>query len=274
VSTIDIRSQAYNDYENSDYSDSDYGWVDIGDEDYLDVGGFWVGEYTILDDLPQTEGDTQGFLDVFEENNWCISFDEGDEEVTAADFEESTTPETSDSVDIIWYDGHGNVGGLCLQGCWLGTTVDYTDIRWGNSDLEWAFLHACSTLANDYAPLNSYLKTNGYFAQSLKGIHMICGASTEMVSWSVETDGQYVAEFLTGTNRDLYTVKNAWFYGIAINAEALLPFEDIEYINLRVIAEDESYEDDYIWGQSTGPADDVAVDDYYYSWDYLIDPEE
>ena len=153
----------------------------------------------------------------------------------------------------------------------IDASVHYYDVLWGGNDAEWVFLHACETLADDDASSNAYYKisTNAKFAQALNGAHLICGAAGDVYTYTgIVNDGPHVAEFLTGTNgRSVQTVKEAWFRGIDLN-HGYMPSQT----TLRVLAEDYSYINDYIWGQGTGPVSDVGVDNYYFSWDFTCIP--
>jgi hypothetical protein len=258
----------------SDFSNADTGWQK-GDDNILEAGAFWVSNYDHHDDLPETDEDAQIFLDVLEDSSYYPAFNIGDSTpVSESLFNDSANPQNSpDGVDIFWFDGHGANGDLVLIHDWttfipIYDRVHGEDLLWGDSDLEWAFMHACETLMSDKAETNSYLKSNGKFAKALNGIHMICGADTIM---AIPYNTQPVAEFLTGTGgRELKTVKEAWFQGIDVNEDVYWDSDSqsFETVKLRIIAEDDSYENEYIFGKGTGPAPDTTIDEYYVSWDY------
>jgi hypothetical protein len=245
------------------------------------VGAYWVSSYEHHDVLVSTDEDSQFFLDGLDTYSYNSAFNIGDTyPVEQWLFDDSADPDINpDTVDLFWFDGHGEDGELILIHDWttfwpycVYDRVEGENLVWGDGNMEWAFLHACNTLHSDDALSNSYLKSNGKFAQALHGVHLICGADTVLRPWTVLSmqDATPVDEYLTGTGgRPLATVKDAWFWGVDV-------YEDFDSLGnpiiLRVIGEDESYGNDYIWGQGSGPVPDVAVDDYYYSWDFPCNP--
>jgi hypothetical protein len=261
--------KAYNLGGYSNYSNSDSGWREGDDISNLEVGVFWVSDYLWPNkDLPNSAANVSGFVGVLTSSGWSSVFNKGDEgQVIEADFQNSENPNTSpDGVDIFYFKGHGDTGSLILKNDVLNFNdrVTYGEVEWGDNDVEWIFLHACHTLYDDDTGGNLMLKTEGEFPQSMNGVHSICGASTVMRDY--DNDGEHVAKYLTGAdiNHPLKSVIESWFWGIDENYT--YPEDNL---NCRVIAEDPSYEDEYIWGQGTGPEPDVSADDYYVSWDHL-----
>jgi fibronectin type 3 domain-containing protein len=251
--------KAYNSGGDSGFSSSNAGFRarTVGG-----VSNYTYTDWPLLPDVPQT---TTGFLDILMSNGWDRSYIYGNiMEQSKWIFTNNSDPSV-DSVDLFWYAGHGAPGELILvddDPWWTHHRVCWNEVEWGDNNLEWVLLLACDTLQNDPVSSTPISKSNGKFANSLNGAHMICGASNSMYA-DHPTDGENVAERLTGSNgMDLCTVKEAWFEGIDEN------YQESTLVNCRIIAEDVSYADEYIWGKGSGPASEATVDDYYVGWDW------
>ncbi len=257
--------RAYNGQGDSAFSNYNTGWR-AGDDAVNDVGAFWVSNYIEYQDLLNSNATASGFINTLTGIGWNQAFYKGDEgQVIEADFQETAEINTSpDGVDIFWFQGHGSAGALLLKNDFYGTDrVCYNEVEWGDRDVEWVFLHACLTLQDDDTGFGSEtpgLKTNGKFAQALNGCHMILGAGSVMFDDSTQ-EGQNVATRLVdsdgGGPDEAMKVVNAWIEGIDITNDSR--------VILRIVTEDKSYWDDFIWGQGTGPVSDVSIDNYYYS---------
>jgi hypothetical protein len=261
--------KAYDNNGDSALSNYNSGWRK-GDDTALEVGGYWVSQYSHENHLDNTDERTTGFLNILNSNGWSVVFNKGDEAPLASvDFDDTGKRNNSpDGVDIFWFDGHGASGALVLIADWppLYDRVYSANIDWGDNDVEWIFLHACETLKDDDTGSDAWTpgsKTGKNFARSLNGCHMICGAHTVMYDDCYE-EGQNVANRLVDSDSGgpdiALNVRTSWFEGIDETMG--------NYVTLRIVAEDSSYWDEYIWGQGSGPASEATVDNYYYSWTY------
>lgn len=148
--------------------------------------------------------------------------------------------------------------------------VYYFGCEWGDTDLDWIILDACSTLQYDDYGRTGGMKTGGTheseFAKSLNGIRLICGAQNEL-NGNVDDRGQAIADLLIDSDRGgadyAHSVYFSWFVGYDDTDEGW--GDEI----LSILAEDWVYTGDYIWGQADGPYDYTAsVDNYYYEYTF------
>ncbi len=217
----------------------------MSDSSSQEVGIEWVCDYTYPDaDLPNSDDSAVGFYNRIGNAGWTKKFNKGDSNAKAAHFEQSGSDTTYvDDVDIAFYQGHGSAGKLDVST--YIEKVYANEAEWGDYDIEWIGLHACSTLSNND------------FSESLQGAHLICGFST--TAYNYAGDGENWADYLIddGANDDAYTVKDAWFYGIDINQPT--------GVTLKVFGETSTCGNDKIWGQGTVISDPV-VDDQFNTW--------
>jgi len=87
--------------------------------------------------------------------------------------------------------------------------LDHSEARWGDGDLEWIVLDACSPLAWENENGENVFERWG---PALQGVHMICSFATG--SQNVQTRGMRFAMYLTGPFFR-YTIKKAWFQACA-----------------------------------------------------------
>ncbi len=243
--------------------------LDDDDDETIEVGVYWVMDYVEINqtqywiDLWDDEDDATGFANTLEDEGWDVEFNEGDDDgITQSDLEGDSGAET---VDICYFAGHGTPGHLILKDDCPPYQVDrvyYGDCTWGDGDLEWIMMHSCSTLYYDDDA--SGQKTNGMFANALDGIRIICGAHTVMYT---DTEaGSNVANYLVdddgGGADEAYMVVDSWFLGMDQTHGSS--------ITLRALGETYGILDnDYIWGQGSGPNSyPFTVDNYYYSFTY------
>lgn len=221
------------------------GTGDDNDSSSPEVGIEWVEDYTWpYSDLPYSEDSAEGFYDRLGDEGWTKKFNKGNSNAKDEHFEQSGSDTTYiDGVDIAFYQGHGSAGRLDISTVW--EKVDSDEAEWGDYDLEWIGLHACSVLSNND------------FTDALHGVHLICGFST--TSYNYADDGENWADFLIddGANDQAYTVKDAWFDGMEIKQPSS--------VTAKVFGETSSCGSDKIWGQ--GPViSDPRVDGIYFFW--------
>lgn len=229
---------------------------DEDDDGDIEVGGVYNEDYynnILYDDVDIAEQTTTDFIDTLVDASWQENFNYADVD-DEAPFE-NNSDSGADGVDIFWYTGHGGPGHITLVNDWwpLPNVVSYDEVNWGDSDLEWVMLYACETLQNDHGPTNNYIKSNGEFAQSLNGVHVICGAYTSMEGTN-PNGGYYVAYLLVNG----YDIDAAWFTGCDLTQSSS--------VTLMTIFEHGGYLSDHIWGEGT--VYDYDVDGSYGSNDY------
>lgn len=184
----------------------------------------WVKKYHgRASNLSNTQAQAEGFYNTL---SGTRRFNWGDDLAWDQDFEEqgvgspgSGTDRTwVDSVDFVFFSGHGSTGGPLF-----GVTTDNgvaapTEVRWGNQDLEWIALDACNVLERD-----------GVFDRwgwpVFRGLHYILGFHTTTGDESKR--GRYLAENLN----DGLPVREAW-----IRACQETEGSDVEWAYLRADA--------------------------------------
>lgn len=130
---------------------------------------------------------------------------------------------------------------------------------WGDHDLEWLVLESCSVLTD--RPCNG-IPTVTYWANSMKGMHLMLGFSTIMYCYN---DGFWLGIFACGggyINGKLLipkTLLQAWFETIDIRQ----PGE----VTGRVVADAYDNFNDHLWGKGYVSADPLP-DPYYWICDH------
>ncbi len=180
-----------------------------------EVGAEWVNDYPwwLASDLSHMDDSATGLiyeLDYW--SNWIQNFCLGNGYAWEEDFKMISRGGMDnyyvDNVDLAMFCGHGTDGYLLFgNGAHDDRYLDYFDAEWGDKDLEWIFLQACSTLEEDDADSSPW-KSDGKFAQALDGVHLICGSATVMHDIDVGSSvGTYLAFGMW------YTAMESWFYG-------------------------------------------------------------
>lgn len=233
---------------------------------YWEVGGKWIYDYQPpYADLINAQNNVTSFYNYLGTYGWAQRFNNGDGQVVQSDFyqwpygTDYNSTSGIDSVDLLYFNGHGSLGNLKLQ----TADVSYLACEWGDTDLDWIMLDACYTLQGDEYDTTYGVKSSGRFANSLNGIRLICGAQTEtnnapppctgiQVAWDlIDSDG--------GGPDTAMAVLVSWFYGADVTNPNPYRFS--------IIGECWEYGSDYIWGQSTGPVNYTApVDNNYAEW--------
>lgn len=114
------------------------------------------------------------------------------------------SPDFVDSIDIAWISAHGSSNPYVYfsrntDGDGYYTWKFYkTEVFWGEDDLEWVILSACSTL-------NTSTAWNGVWG----GLHGICGYSTTSYSFITGAEGDWAAYYLSDSS---YGTGDAWQY--------------------------------------------------------------
>jgi len=147
-----------------------------------EVGVEYVGNYPGTEhDLPTARPNAYGFYNTL---RWfggactvgnCYIW--GDSNAWERNFKRhdlgGTNNYWADSVDIVYYAGHGNPTGFSFKTPWgYGTHDDswlsYTDARmaWGDNDLEYVAVHSCSVLAQSHV---------SDWRDTMNGLHLLLG---------------------------------------------------------------------------------------------------
>lgn len=218
------------------------------------------GEYTNEDQLDEGDDSLQGlFFKLRDEADWSDdsfvhgtiwAFEEHFKEDNLGGEDESKI----DAVDLAMFQGHSiTVNGVRALS-FVDTTHDdkyleYDEALWGDYDLEWIYIHACSVLSDYDSP---------YWYDAFNGIHLICGAENTMYDGDC---GVHIGDLLVddGWWDWARTVKDSWFQGCDYNQPST--------VDLRVLGETSTCGSDYIWGQGSVCADPTP-DSVIYQWDY------
>jgi hypothetical protein len=257
------------------------------DSNNFEVGVEWIVHYDDLPDLGLSDNSAQGFYDALLDAGWHLEFEYEENQAWESDFKRDEPGwnghdrDVVDSVDIAWFDGHGEPGILIFNVAqddeylqsfnydrvdqWNPLTGPKDEARWGDLDLEWIFLNGCETLKGPgWIGEGSRFKGEIEFGWALNGIHLICGWIDSKAS---RDDGTAVARWLLGVALERpYPVIEAWFEGLTRSQG----FGK----KVRVIGESSSYRNECIWGVDPVPPNhpplpDPTPDDYLYLWDYI-----
>lgn len=175
----------------------------------LEVGVHYMGDYGGNGDLPNSKSNGYGFYNtlryhpytIFGLPRWCDFSGQdcyiwGDASAWERDWVDNNDAYVDD-VDVVYYQGHGWPGGFTLNAP-DDKYVQYGEVqgKWGNRDLEWAFLNTCSVLANSH--LSDWHGT-------MDGMHGIASFST--TSYNTAGFGSALATYIVFG----YSYKDAWF---------------------------------------------------------------
>jgi hypothetical protein len=182
---------------------------DTGDDGTYEVGIEWMGDCCGLGNSKKNSEGLYNGVAAF--GGFTKKFNWGEYYAWEQDFKDDSKGGYDsywiDSVDLAYYQDHGNSHGVCFCSSVSDQFLHYTEARWGNGDLEWIALDACSPLAWTDGSGNNVFDRWG---QALQGVHLILSFSTG--SHNVKTRGTYFALYMTGAFFfGKRTVKNSWF---------------------------------------------------------------
>ncbi|MHA1390097.1 MAG: DUF6345 domain-containing protein [Candidatus Thorarchaeota archaeon] len=182
------------------------------DDGIKEVGVEWVGQS--YDDRPliNSEPDAGKFYHHMgslggygQEFNW------GDWSAWETDFRatenDGNDTEWIDSVDMVYYAGHGNPNAISFTSDHDGEYADFIDLKLGDGDLETLAMTSCSVLQfYNYYGLNVF----ELWGPVLQGLHQVCGFATS--AKNSHSMGFKFALYMTG----LYplpalTIMESWF---------------------------------------------------------------
>jgi len=158
--------------------------------DRAEVGVEWQSDYGTYDPCSSTWATTLNCSDDFSEGfydklgsspfEWYKNFNNGDLDSKESHWKAAGDSDYVDSVDIAVWCGHGPVD---ATGPYLRFFVDkiggvkqppdklyWSEIDWGNDDVEWVILNTCRYLNG----------TDTQLKQMAYGVHLICGYKTRM----------------------------------------------------------------------------------------------
>ncbi len=189
------------------------GFSYAGDDDTntKEVGVEWVNNYhgqPGWGDLTMCDDDAGGFRSTLVAQGFTGSWNFGDDNAWEMDFERQDLggrdQTRADDVDFVYFAGHGQSDSFRFGVNHDGNGVDtlqlrFSEAQWGDRDLEWVTLSACSVL--NFATITNWRPVFDTY------LHGICGFHTAMA----DTDdlGRLFAEYLTNV-RGPYQIREAW----------------------------------------------------------------
>lgn len=174
-----------------------------------EVAAYYMSDYGGSGNLPNSQGNVTGFYNTLRYHPWTIfgyprwcnfsghdCYIYGNSSVWEDDFVDNNNSYI-DSVDVVFYEGHGWPGGFTVRAP-DDEYVQHGEVQgfWGNVDLEWMFLLSCSVIADSS-------RANWYGA--MNKMHGIAGFRT--TAYDVAGFGSTLA-----TNMVFgYSYKDSWF---------------------------------------------------------------
>jgi hypothetical protein len=145
-----------------------------------------------------------------------------------------------DTVDVVFYEGHGWPGGFTLRAP-DDEYVQHGEVQgyWGNVDLEWVFLLSCSVIADS---------SRGDWYGAMAGLHGIAGFRN--TAYDVNGFGPTLANYMVLG----YDYSDAWFMA----CDSKQP----SGVDAQIIVEDPAYWDESAYYQYG----DAAHDGWYWWW--------
>ena len=181
-------------------------------EKYHGVNGLW--------DLRGPHGNVDQFCNKMAEYGWSKVYRLKDDSAWESDFEDSSRGGKDDiwvdNVDFVYFDGHGGPYGI-----YFGTDHNSVgggehymaasdEVKWGDKDVEWIVLDACSVLKYNYN--GKYVWERWVTSTTFSvGLYVLLGwdsVAVDYASWDngVKSRGAYLAEYI----HQGYTLADAW----------------------------------------------------------------
>ena len=209
-------------------------------------------EYTgVCEGLPNTAANGAGFANVFRGRGIPVAFEWGGYNAWERDYVDSRKRSDGidsdyiDNVDIAFHSSHGNSSGFTFCSSQQSTFMHYSRALWGDRDIEWLGIDACSVLAKSSGSTAWYNR----WGPAFDGLHLLM--SFEGVNYDTTVEGRRFAENLFG----LYyynplPVRAAWT-SMCIRTHG----SNVRYAVMGVIGPvGLSNYNDYFWGQGpVGP---------------------
>ena len=138
---------------------------------------------------------------------WFRNFNNGDLLSKEDHWDSAGDSSVADSVDFAFWCGHGTAESetpralrffvdLVAGEKQAPGKLEWTEVDWGDTDLDWVVLNTCRFLKGNDTELK----------QMASGVHLICGYTTDMTIYC--NAGDYFADRLDDSGK---TIKQAWF---------------------------------------------------------------
>lgn len=210
----------------------------------------WNSDYPGTEARPLLADSSRGFSDTLRRVIHWLGHEDANKTSWETDMKRSADGgnenDAMDIHDIFWYAGHGNPDFITFITDHNDKKLYHTEAAnsWGTRDLEWAAFHSCSVLDHD-----------SDWAKALNGMHLLCGFQT--LAQANGSLGGAFADFLTMDKvyERAHKVHQAWF----LASDVSQPIGTMA----RVIGENESMFNDYIWGEGFVSADPVQSSQHH-----------
>jgi hypothetical protein len=184
--------------------------------DRAEVGVEWqsaYGTYDIYPTLNYSDECAGGFYNNLGTTTqvWFPNFNNGDLFSKEDHWDSAGDSSRADSVDFAFWCGHGTAESETPRALRFFVDLvegekqapdklEWTEVDWGDTDLEWVVLNTCRFLNGNDTELK----------QMASGVHLICGYRTDMTIYNVA--GQYFADKLKTMNIKAAWHKQCWKY--------------------------------------------------------------
>ncbi|QSZ66087.1 hypothetical protein RJ40_00500 [Methanofollis aquaemaris] len=161
----------------------------------------WVGDYHgAMDPLPSADDEAEGFYDTLTSSSlWNGKFINGNDAAMERHWKDpafgGADSDYSDSAHMAFFVGHGGSDGFAFGTASDDYSLNYDEVRWGNTKTDWIVLGSCSTLN---------ATTREHWEDAFEGLHSICGFDT--IGGAHPDMGWYFAQQLM----DGETIWEAW----------------------------------------------------------------
>lgn len=202
---------------------------DVEDDDVLEVGVEWVNIYDQfrerypewageMEDLQYSDDETEGFYSALGGEDWTQKFNWGNELAWECDFEKAAVGGDDlsyiDAVDFAYFSGHGREDLFAFN---TDTDYDkyemmvhYSEVQWGDQDLEWIVISASYVL--NWDPEDYPIVQLRWGWPVFHGLHAMLGFHTSPDDEYCPNMGLYFVNFMTGYGgqEPAQTIGKAW----------------------------------------------------------------
>lgn len=210
----------------------------------------WNSDYPGSEARPTVRDASQGFSNTLRDVIGWLGHEHANQTSWETDMKRSADGgkenDYLDIHDIFWYSGHGTPD-------YITFITDHQDKRlynfeaagaWGTRDTEWVALYTCLTMDHD-----------SDWAKTMNGVHLECGFET-LMDLNLSGGGAF-ADLLTKAKiyDEPHKVHQAWFLAADMSQN--------NDVMARVIGENESMFNDYIWGEGFVSGDPVQSSQHH-----------